>query len=84
MDVVQLGLLVLALTGCAYDNDLQECLQDQGVNLIFEVSTTIDNMLWDEVSHKTQSLYEVLPQRKVQNSIDITRDIVSTICNRIY
>lgn len=84
MDVVQLGLLVLALTGCAYDNDLQECLQDQGVNLIFEVSTTIDNMLWDEVSHKTQSLYEVLPQRKVQNLIDITRDIVSTICNRIY
>ena len=38
MGVVQLGLLMLALTVCDYDNVLQECLDDQGVSVVFEVS----------------------------------------------
>ena len=32
---------MLALAVCSYDNVLQECLDDQGVDIIFEVSFTI-------------------------------------------
>ena len=32
---------MLALTVCGYNSVLQECLDDQGVNIIFEVSLTI-------------------------------------------
>ena len=37
MAVVQLGLVMLALTICSYNNVLQECLEDQGVTILFEV-----------------------------------------------
>lgn len=44
MGVVQLGLVMLALTVCDYNSVLQECLDDQGVNIIFEVSLTMDHI----------------------------------------
>ena len=41
MGVVQLSLLMLAMTACSYNSILQECLDDQGVSIILEVSLTI-------------------------------------------
>ena len=41
MDVVQLGLVMMALTICSYNSVLQECLEDQGVIIIFEVFRTL-------------------------------------------
>ena len=41
MGVVQLSLLTLVLMVCSYENELQECLRDEGVTIMLEVSLSL-------------------------------------------